>query len=301
MGTDVDGERFGVGEKIWGAVFDLFFSQVAVLVGRPGSTEINAGVGVFYWWMVVPYVVGLYLLWKKRKELWARYVWLLLLVTPLPAALTNDPFSSQRALPMLMPMVVLIALGMIFFLKFNKNLVIGIFVLLFFSSFVMFWRSYFILLPVERARMWSCCVGDLVYEYGIRQEEKFVIDQSRQKPMYVGLAFFMELNPNELQESVDQSIKDNYYDQINFSEIRSFVNLELRNINWEEDIYSEQILVGDELAISDEQAEEHALEKVFEIKDPGGKVIFRGWRTDPTAKCRKSVVKSELCESLKFM
>ena len=72
-----------------------------------------------------------------------------------------------------------------------------------------------------------------------------------------------------------------------------FNNIETRTINWEEDIYKEQILVGDELTISENQAKEHFLEKLFEIKDPMYKIIFIAFKTNPTLKCNKQ--RNERC------
>lgn len=279
----------------FGAQYLTYFSPRSLFwLGDPDSQRSMPELAVFYWWMIVPYIMGLYLLWKKRSKLWVKYVLLLLLVTPLPAALTNDPFSTQRALPMLMPLVITIALGINSSLKFNRK-VVFCFVFLFCGSLVLLWRSYFVLLPFERAGAWNCCIRDLVYESKMRAGEHFVIDQSRQPPMYVGLAFFMKLKPQVLQASSDPAIRENYHHWLKFNGERSFANLELRSINWEEDIYKEQILIGDGLAISDEQAEEHVLEKIFEIKDPTGRVVFRGWKTNPGAKCLRSFAESRLC------
>ena len=66
---------------------------------------------VFYPWMVIPYLIGLYLLWENRKKAVYKFIILLLMLTPLPAALTNDPFSTQRALPLLLPMIMVISIG----------------------------------------------------------------------------------------------------------------------------------------------------------------------------------------------
>jgi len=44
-------------------------------------------------------------------------------------------------------------------------------------------------------------------------------------------------------------------------------------------------LVGNPIAISDQQVKEHFLKLIFEIKDLSGNVALRGFLTDPVRKC----------------
>jgi hypothetical protein len=139
-------------------------------------------------------------------------------------------------------------------------------------------------LPKERAKVWGYGLSELAEEIKKRPETKFVIDQSRVKPTYINLAFFLRFPPEEFQRSVDPSIVKNYYTYPGFSGEYNFGNIETRNIFWKEDIYKKGILVGDEYAISEKQAEEHFLTKVFEIRDPIDNIIFAGFQTNPEKK-----------------
>ena len=96
---------------------------------------------------------------------------------------------------------------------------------------------------------------------------------------------------------MDQSIAKNYYTKVDFSDNYKFANIETRNINWP-DIYKEQVLVGDELAISVSQAREHFLTKVFEIRDPIDRIIFQGFKTNPKAKCQNSGNFNPFCKDV---
>ena len=164
------------------------------------------------------------------------------------------------------------------------------------TSFVYLWRSYFVLLPKERARVWGFGFRELSEEIKKRSGEKFMIDQARSKPAYIELAFFLRYPPETFHQEVDAGIKKNYYTDPSFNENYKFGNIETRTLNWEEDIYKEQILVGDDLAISDEQVNEHFLIKVFEIKDPLDSTIFVGYKTNPRQKCAKVLYKYPLCK-----
>ena len=151
-------------------------------------------------------------------------------------------------------------------------------------------------LPKERAKDWGYGFSQLAKIIKDNPKERFLIDQARIKPAYIELAFFLKYPPKKLQMVVDQSIKDNYYSDIVFKSEYNFGNIEIRNINWEEDIYKDQILVGDELSISSAQAEEHYLSKIFEIRDPIGTLVFQGFRTNPKAKCLHTLNRSRFCQ-----
>ena len=241
---------------------------------------------VFYFWLIIPFFLGIYALWIKRKQPFSKFVFLLALLSPIPAALTKDPFSTHRAMPLLLPLILIIGLGIDSIIDRIKGFVwIPTFLLLFLFSLLLLWRSYFVFLPKERAKDWGYGFNLLAEEIKIRPNTKFVIDQARIKPVYIQLAFFLAFPPEDFQKSVDQSVKENYYENTNFDAHYSFGNIETRNIIWEKDSYQEKVLVGDEFSISPQQAREHALTKVFEIKDPIDRIIFVGYETDPAKKC----------------
>lgn len=252
---------------------------------------------VFYFWLIIPFFLGIYALWTKRKEPFSKFIFLLTLLSPIPAALTKDPFASHRAMPLLLPLILIIGLGIDLIIDRIKGFVwIPTFSLLFLFSLLLLWRSYFVFLPKERAKDWGYGFNLLAQEIKVRPNTKFVIDQARIKPAYIQLAFFLAFSPEDFQKSVDQSVKKNYYKNTNFDAYYSFGNIETRNIFWEKDSYQEKILVGDELSISPKQANEHFLTKVFEIRDPIDRIIFVGYETNPAKKCATTNYFSLYCK-----
>jgi len=241
---------------------------------------------VFYFWLIIPFFLGIYALWVKRKEPFSKFVFLLALLSPIPAALTKDPFATHRAMPLLLPLILIIGLGVDLIIDRIKGFVwIPTFLLLFLFSLLLLWRSYFVFLPKERAKDWGYGFNLLAEEIKDRPNTKFVIDQARIKPAYIQLAFFLALPPEDFQKSVDPAVKENYYENTDFDAYYAFGKIETRNIIWEKDSYGEKVLVGDELSISPEQANEHFLTKVFEIRDPVDRIIFVGYETNPAKKC----------------
>lgn len=253
---------------------------------------------VFYSWMIAPYLIGFYLFLKSLKEVKYQFVLLMLVSFVLPAALTGDPFSTLRSQPLLLPLLVIICLGIDFFIqKLSAFPLVMIGVTLIFISAIYFWRSYFVLLPSERATIWGYGYNQLADEIKKRPEEKFIVDESRSKPSYIELLFFLKYPPAEFHKIINPDIRNNYYTNLNFDTSYAFANIETRNITWEKDIYKNQILVGDEFAVSEKQAKEHFLTIVFEIRDPLDNVVFRGYKTNPKEKCANISQKNPLCNN----
>ncbi|OGM30444.1 hypothetical protein A2630_01850 [Candidatus Woesebacteria bacterium RIFCSPHIGHO2_01_FULL_44_10] len=235
---------------------------------------------VFYSWLIVPFVFGLTKLNRQTA--------ILVAVAVLPAALTRDPFSSLRSLSLLLPLIIIVASGL-------KNKTAFIYTLLTIPLSLLFlWRSYFVLFPQERARTWSYGYQRLAQIIKDNPGTHYLIDESRNNPSYVLLAFFMHVPPEEIQ-AASPNLINNYYSAGEFDNRYQIANFETGKVVWEEDIYENQVLVGDSLAISDTQAREHFLTKKFEIRDPTGEIVFVGYQTDPQAKCQTSPTPSEKC------
>ena len=275
-------DKFGIIRELLSRYFVYFSPRSLFFLPDPDPQRSIPDLSVFYPWMMVPYLLGIYTFWKRRNEDFSKLVILLLALTPIPAALTRDPFATHRALPVLLPAIVVIVAGIDLAIKrLRFRIWFPLFALTFGWSLILLWRSYFVILPVERARLWGYGVAELAEEIKQRPEENFLIDESRTKATYINLAFFLKYPPDKFQKETDVGIKDNYYSSLDFNSHYKFANIETRGITWGEDIYKPQILVGDELVISAQQAKEHSLEEVFEIKDPMGRVVFRGYRTNP--------------------
>jgi hypothetical protein len=237
---------------------------------------------VFYFWMVVPYFVGLYLTWKERKKDFFKFLALLLVASPIPAAATKDPFATHRAIPLVLPLLVVIVVGIDRIKSsLSKRIWWILSVVTILISAILLWRGYFVFLPKERAIYWQYGFSSLSQEIKDHAGVHFIIDQSRIKSAYINLAFFLEYPPKLFQKGVDQTVKNNYYTNTVFNDHYNFGQVETRNIDWKTDPNVKQILVGDEYTISDTQALEHHLTKIFEIRDPLNRIIFIGWETNP--------------------
>lgn len=239
---------------------------------------------VFYPWMVAPYLYGLYLLFNNLKEEKSKVILFLMISFALVPALTKDPFSTLRSLPLVLPFMILITLGIDRLLS-GKYKTYWIITGLILFSFVQLWRSCFVLLPKERAKTWSYGYEQLSNVVKTNPDTHFVVEQSRLKPSYIELLFFLKVSPNDFQKGIDSEYVDHYYDSTLVKTDYNFSNVEIRNIDWKKDVCVKQILVGDELAVSENQAKEHLLTKAFEIRDPLGYIVFVGYESKGLKKC----------------
>ncbi|MDO8573677.1 MAG: hypothetical protein Q7R77_02905 [Candidatus Daviesbacteria bacterium] len=265
--------------------FTYFSLRSLFLDPDPFQARSIPNLSVFYPWMFIPYLIGLFITWKKRAQTNYKYLLLLAVTAPIPAAFTKDPFWTYRAIPLLLSLIIIITIGIDRISKLRLKLFIPLCCLIVIYSLIILWRGYFIFLPNEKASAWEYGYQNIAQEMMTYKSEHFVVDNSRNSLTYIQLAFYLKLNPETLQNAVGQEIKKDYYNNVTINPNYSFKNLEIRPIFWEKDIYKNQILIGDRLTFSDQQIMEHKLTRVFQIKDPLNNIVFEGYRTNPQEKC----------------
>jgi len=239
---------------------------------------------VFYGWMFIPWIVGWYVCYQNRKKKFYQYLIGLIIISPIPAALANTNYSTQRAGPLLFLYTILIYLGMKkilskFGIKIRILIVLGVSIF----SLLMLYRSYFVLFPVEREYVWGAGYQRLAEIIKRNPDKHFVVDNSRGTP-YSNLVFYLKYSPAEFQK-ISKIKPENYYQNQKFEQNYSLLNVEIMPIAWDKRLCTPQILVGDSLAISADHVKEHFLIKVFEIKDEKNMVLLQGYETNPKLKC----------------
>lgn len=240
---------------------------------------------VFYSWMVIPFFIGIYHLLKKKSLPVIKILILVILISPIPAALTRDPFYTIRTLVFLWSISFVIGIGVYnllikisnFYLKFGLILAVVLF------SAVSFYISYFILFKYERSENFGYSyikLLEFIEQNKDFSQKKFVVDNARDLGAGIRMAFLKKYDPVKLQQTLQPKADDMYYSSIEIPEEYQLDNIEARPIFWKTDLNKEQILVGDYLAISDEQIEKHKLKFEFEIKDLLGQIKLKGYSTN---------------------
>ncbi|OGM16141.1 hypothetical protein A2V55_02290 [Candidatus Woesebacteria bacterium RBG_19FT_COMBO_37_29] len=206
--------------------FDYLFFYGAKILPKENPYQF----GFFLTPFIAAFIWGLYKLKNHYKEN-SNFIYLLLIVSPLAASITEGELNNWRSLPELLPVGLITASGVLFIWDLAKKKLwikrLGLGLLL--ISFMYFFLAYFRHFPLERA---------VDYQYGYKQIalylsphynefEKIIIDQrfGDKNYYYIGvpssyIPFYTYLDPVKVQNAryLTNGI--------------AFDKYEFRNINW---------------------------------------------------------------------
>jgi hypothetical protein len=253
-------------------------------LGDPGLRSSYPDMAPFLFWQLPFLIIGFGCFFRKGKKIddFKFLIILLLIISPIPASVTKDPFSSIRSLPMLMPLVVLVAIGTNEFVKKFKKMGYLILMVLIIWSFGKIYLSVFKFNDFFREIDWNSGAEEMVKMLE-NKSLPIVIDNGRGE-IYSQILFFTKFDPRKYQKNNSEVSESDYYTNMVRNRTKKINNITVREIVWKDDIKEEQILVGDNLAISNDQIKEHCLTKIFEIKALDGKIIYTGVATNPKLK-----------------
>lgn len=251
----------------------------------PDGNKSYPDLSAFYPWMVVPYLVGLFFLFGTKTSRGKLAFLAIFALSPLPAAIAKDPFSNIRALPLVFPVSVVVGLGLDWLrsrLPSRVRLVVVIVLLTTTASAL--YRNNFVLLPHERYLDWVYGYQQIVSVIKKDYPAAQVLLNDPRGVYYAELLFFSNYSPQTYQKENLAAPLPNYYNNVDFDPHHRFGNFETRAIDWTKDSVVDQIIVSMPLGISEIQAQEHFLEKVFTITGPDGQTVFTGYKTHPDIK-----------------
>jgi len=269
------------------ALYTSYFSpRNMFILGDSGPRSSFPELSTFYLWQYPFYLYGLYLLIKRKRFSELRFFTLsLLLISPLPAAVTRDPYSTIRALQLVIPQLIIIGIGIIgvyqkLKVPIHKVAALGVFLLVITYSVAKLWSSVIILNEYFRAPYWNYGWEQVAKSLQERDQNiPVVVDNARTEP-YSQLIFFLKFDPLSYQNENLEVPLSEYYNNMNRNRTKIIGNIVTRSINWEKDLKEEIYLVGDRLAISAEQIKTHNLTLVKEVLYPDGVVAFRIVKTN---------------------
>ncbi len=275
--------------KEFAALYTSYFSPRQMFhLGDYGPRSSFPYIGTFFLWQLPFYIHGLYLL-IKRKDL-AEYRFFtiaLMLIAPIPAAITRDPYATIRALPLVIPQTMVISLSLYtLFLSVahNKRRLLPLFIALgtgvVFYSLVKLYSSVIILNEYYRGSEWNYGWEEVSQE--IKRMDAtlpIVVDNSRSEP-YSQLLFFLSYDPTKFQNENFEVTNEEYYTNMERNLTKHIGNIVTRPIHWDTDVWKVQYLIGDALAISDQQIAIHGLELIRDIRYPDGTIAFRVVKTN---------------------
>ncbi len=256
-------------------------------LGDSGPRSSFPELATMFVWQFPFYIYGLYLMIKKKELGEFRFFTIaLLLVAPIPAALTRDPYSTIRSLQMVIPLTVIVAFAVIETVNHLKRE----------NMQALFWFGFSILILYSILKLYSSVIilnehyRGKDWNYGWQEATDVIktldpslgtiVDNSRDEP-YIQLAFFLKADPVKFQKDNFEATPEEYYTNMNRNKEKHIGNIVTHAIDWEHDLKEKRYLIGDELAISLQQIKEHNLTLIKEIKYPDGTVALRIVETNP--------------------
>jgi len=231
----------------------------------------------FLWWQILPLVIGIHAVTKFQKP-HLRLLALVLLVSLVPASLTGEFISIQRALPLILPLGIIITLGVT---RLPKLFQFGFLA----YSLVLLYRSYFVFSPSLMAPAWNYGYTQLSKYINQNQGFHYVIDTTRNPRSYILYLFYSSYSPKKL---LSQRLPlSNYYSQTTYSNTTSFGNIEFRPLNNSIDFCRSQIIIGDSLTFNPTDVAKYGLTRVFDVGDYRNNLLLVGYRTSPSPSCKR--------------
>lgn len=255
-------------------------------LGDYGPRSSFPNLATFYFWQLPFYIIGIYFLIKDKSLKEVRFLTLaLLVIAPIPAAVTRDPYSTIRALPLVVPQLIVVSLGMLkavsFFNTKIKVASAAIFITLIIHSMLNLYSSGVILNEYFRAKYWDYGWEEVVETIkSLEPDIPKIVDNSRGEP-YIFLLFYLQYDPTRYQIENYEVDPDDYYTNLSRNSVKKIDAITTKTIDWENDLVIDQYLIGDSLAISEEQIKEHKLASIKEVKYPDRDIAFRVVRTNP--------------------
>lgn len=168
-----------------------------------------------------------------RQGVW--FIWLWLLLAPLPSALSRDQVHAVRALNESVPMIILLAFGLWYLIGLVMRSRMRVFLcavvcMLYVGSILYFLDTYFIHLPAHDSKLWEYGYKQIVQTVTpIQKAYKAVkVQQSFAQP-YIYFLFFQKYNPAKYQKQA-KLVASEYKNDVGY--VTKIDNIEFVPIDW---------------------------------------------------------------------
>lgn len=203
-----------------------FSPQFLIFSGDPNQRHVNTASGVAGFTITVLFIVGLVKLLSTDKTIFKNLSIILLLLSPLPSAITREgTFHATRMFFFILPLSLISAYGFYYFLTKKKQLISYLLIWLIFSSLTWeVFRDQFLRLTVYPIHAYNS------YNYGwkelVSKIDKYsnnykyiIIDNSEGAPIQTLYAFFKKTDPTVFQKYSKQVLGKYSDDNVVFKNI----------------------------------------------------------------------------------
>jgi len=253
--------------------WELDYNPQRVLIGQP----------VLFFWLLPGYLYSLWLVVKNylKKNLPVSLLMFWVLLGPLPAALTGDPFHTYRSLLMSVPVIILVSWGTYEIISqlhnFKKVIALSVLLTLLIFSLNRMVSSYLVVTPSVMANEWDQVFKSTVEAVELikSDKQKIVFDTSYSEP-YIHYLFWTGYDPLKLQQ-VSSTLNLDYYGSIERIRFVHLDNVYFESVDWPTrrgDSGTVFVLPNSKVPPS-EFAGDPKIKLLKEIKNKPGQVVFR--------------------------
>lgn len=238
-------------------------------------------------------IAGFAALSRLGKSKASLFIWLWLLLAPLPAALSRDSVHAVRTLNMVVPLTVVLALGatsLVKFVKLDKLVLLVLFVAAYAANYVYYLDQYWVHAPAKNSQYWQYGYRQMVEKVSTLQDEydEIVVKQSFEQP-YIFFLFYMQSSSAYMQSSSAyqkydpakyQQVSREVYIPNEFGDVglvSKFENVTFRDINWQDDRgMSGKLFIVDPIKVPiEDSSNPDEFNIIHEIKYLNGETAFR--------------------------
>jgi len=192
---------------------------------------------VFNFWQLPLFLIGLWQVYKKDKKDFPnkKAFWLWLLLSPLPASLTGDPFHTYRAILLFLPISIIIGLGFEKVLqgikKYQPFAGFLIFILIAYSA-SSFAFNLFKMMPVASWRDWDFGYKEIAKEIKAQPNDWRVVIDDPNTASYIHFLFYGVIPIEEYQKAAKTIISNQYYSSGEVLRPEKVGRFEFRSVDW---------------------------------------------------------------------
>jgi len=273
------------------SLYTSYFSPRYIFsIGDSGPRKPFPDLATFFVWQFPFLLVGFYFL-IKEKDLTdlKTFVFTILLLSPIPASLTREPYSTIRSLPMVVPLVIITAFGTLKMFEIlshisskTKYLIVCLLILVSTAKMyisIFHFNDYFRLVYWDYG--WQRVVDTIP---DLDPNIPIQVDNSRGHP-YIELLFFLQYDPATYQRDNFEVSAAEYYTNMTRNPNKNLGRITVKDLVWGTDTENvEKYIFADGLTISEQQIAEHHLTLIDEVRYPSGEVAFKIIKTNPKIK-----------------
>jgi 4-amino-4-deoxy-L-arabinose transferase-like glycosyltransferase len=245
-------------------------------------------IGVFYPWLLIPLLIGLGYLVKNRKNDLVKFIFVLLMIAPIPAGLTGDLFYPLRTLDYLWILTLVISFGCYVLIKAIKNNILKVLVIIGLATYSLlaFGISYFVLFKYEETSTSGEAYIRLIPKLEEYKDKRIIVDySSRAWGVGIRTAYLAKADPRTIQDILISQQKTTYYSgDVNAQEIFIVRNTTFEPLNWNKVCGKDVIFVGDMWSFDPTTLGEHGLKLEFTVDDYLNQPVLFGYSSNMICK-----------------